>query len=177
MASKQESNQDYFERAKAIARAERELGFEQWDKISIEREGDKPGEYVRLYGYDLPRKMAERYEWVIRWRAARLQCQYPRYTVRVFHSLYRRIKGANIGMQQDIDRFISAKAQVSRLENALEDYVAEQKENNLFYDEATDLLTVKSRAKLAAKRDNVAQAEARLKEKVRTYEKTQSINC
>ena len=169
MASKQESLQDYFLMAKEIAKEEKKLGIEHWDGISIQRDGDKVGEYVRLYHYDLPRQLAEKYDWVIRWRAARLQCQYPRYCVRIYHSPYKKVMGVNIGMQKDIDTFVAAKAQYTKQRRVLDDYISKQKATNIFFDEDTDQEVVRIKAKLERKKENIEQAEARLMEKVRQY--------
>lgn len=175
MASKQESLQDYFLMAKEIAKEEKNLGIEHWDGISIEREGDKVGEYVRLYHYDLPRRVAEKYDWVIRWRAAKLQCQYPRYCVRVYHSPYKKVMGVNIGMQKDIDTFVAAKAQYTKQKRTLDDYISKQKATNIFFDEDTDQEVVRIKAKLERKKENIEQAEARLMEKVKQYKTQHNI--
>ena len=166
--SKQESISDYYEMAKEIAKVEKELDIEHWDVITICRTGDKEGDYVGLYKYDLPRRIAEKYDWCIRWRTARFQCQYPRYNVRCYHSPYRKVMGDNIGMQEDLNKFIAAKALVSKQKNRLEKYIAKQKES-IFYDEATDELTIQAKAKLERNIQNVAQAEARLIEKVKQF--------
>ena len=167
MASKQESLTDYYQMAKEIAKVEKELNIEQWDFVTIERNGDMVGESVRLYSYNLPRRLAEKYEWVFRWRMARLQCQYPRYIVTVRHGLYKKVMGENIGMQKDIDVFVAAKAKLTKQERVLNEYIAYQKANNIFYDEMTDEQTIKVKAKLVRKKENVEQAEARMIEKVK----------
>ena len=157
--------------AKEIAKVEKELSIEQWDFVTIERNGDKECEHIRLYSYNLPRRVVEKYEWVIRWRAARLQCQYPRYTITVRHGIYKKVIGENIGMQKDIDIFVAAKAQLSKQKRALAEYIEYQRNNNMFYNEETDEQTLKYKAKLAIKEQNVADAEARLIEKVRLHKK------
>lgn len=174
MAGKQESLQDYFLMAKEIARQEKSLGIERWDRISIEREGDKEGEYVGLYHYDLPRQLAEKYAWVIRWRAARLQCQHPRYCVHIFHCPYKKVMGVNIGMQKDIDTFVAAKAQYTKQQRILDNYISEQKATNMFFSEDTDQEVVRIKAKLAVKKENIEQAEARLIAKVEQYKSQQN---
>lgn len=170
MASKQESLTDYYQMAKEIAEVEKQLNIEQWDFVTIERNGDTEGEHIRLYSYNLPRHIAEKYEWVIQWRAARFKCQYPRYIVVVRHGLYKKVMGVNIGMQKDIDVFVAAKAQVTKQERVLNEYIAHQKAYNFFYDEMTDEQTIKAKAKLARKKENVEQAEARMIEKVKQYQ-------
>ena len=169
MAGKQESLTDYYEQAKDIARIEKELGIELWDRVSIERSGDKEGEHIALYSYDLPRSIAEKYEWVIRWRTAKLQCQYPRYTVRWYHGLYRKIAGENIGMQEDLDKFIASKALVTKQQRKLERYIAQEKSNNMFFDESSDEEIINIKAKIERNKLMVSQAEERLKKKVEQF--------
>lgn len=173
--SKQESVSDYYQMAKEIAKVEKELDIENWCRISIERDGDKAGEYIRLYYYDLPRHIAEKYEWVIRWRAAKLQCQFPKYCVRVYRSPYRKVMGCNIGMQEDINRFVAAKAQVSKQERVIAQYVDQRrKDSDMFYNESEDEDLIKAKEKLQRKKEQVAQAEARMIEKVKEYKNKQS---
>lgn len=169
MASKQESLQDYFLMAKEIAKTEKDLSIERWDKVTIYRTGDKEGDSIYLYHYDLPRHIAEKYDWVIRWRAARLQCQYPRYRVTVYHSPYSKVMGENIGMQKDIDTFVAAKAQFTKQQHVIDEYISYQKANNLFFDEDTDEQMIKAKAKLLKKKKDIEQTEARLMEKVKQY--------
>lgn len=170
MASKQESLTDYYQMAKEIAKVEKQLNIEQWDIVTIERYGDVEGETVCLYLYNLPRHLVDKYDWVIRWRMSRLQCQYPRYLVVVRHGLYKKVMGVNIGMQKDIDVFVAAKAQLAKQERVLNEYIAHEKANNIFYDEMTDEQTIKAKAKLARKKEIVEQAEARMIEKVKQYQ-------
>lgn len=176
MTNKQESLHDYYEMAKEIAKHEKSLGVEHWDSIDIEREDNNVGEHVKLYHYDLPRELAEKFDWVIRWRAARLQCRYPRYYVRILHSPYRKVMGVNIGMQQDIDIFLAAKAQYTKQLRIFNNYILEQKATNMFFNEDTDIEVIKIKAKLAAKKENIEMAESRLIEKVKLYKSQQKIN-
>lgn len=169
MANKQESIKDYFLMAKEIAKTEKELSIERWDRITIYRTGDKEGDSIFLYDYDLPRHIAEKYDWVIRWRTARLQCQYPRYQVSEFHSPYSKVMGENIGMQKDINTFVAAKAQLTKQQRIIDEYVDYQKANNLFFDEDTDEQLIKAKEKLLKKEENIRLAEKRLKEKVIQY--------
>ena len=168
-AHTQETIPEYFLMAKEIARTEKELSIERWDKITIYRAGDKEGDSIYLYHYDLPRHIAEKYDWVIRWRAARLQCRYPRYRITVYHSPYSKVMGENIGMQKDIDTFVAAKAQLTKQQHFIDNYIYYQKANNLFFDEDTDEQLIKARAKLLKKKEIIKQAEARLMEKVKQY--------
>jgi len=166
-----ESMSDYYQQAREVAKIERELEVERWVKIRLVLEPDADrGNRQLLYEYDLPRSVADRREWVIRWRTAKLQCQHPHGYICKDSYYYRRIMGRTFGMQDDLDRFISAKAQLTRQQRVVDEYRLEQKQkNDLFYDEAADELLQKAMAKLDAKRLNVAAAEARLKAKVEEY--------
>lgn len=172
MASKQESLHDYYMKAKEIAKVEKNLGIEHWDNISIERESDKAGEYIILYRYDLPRHIAVNYDWVIRWRAAKFQCQYPRYYVRISHYLYRKVMGVNIGMQKDLDIFVAAKAQYTRQKRILDAYISRQKTTNMFFSEESDEEVIKIKEKLKRKKKEINLAETRLIDKVKQYKST-----
>ncbi len=165
MASKQESNSAYYEMAKQIAKTEKELGFERWVRIEITVQGTTE---ERAYFYDLPRDVYERREWVIRWRAARIQCQNPRRQVRTFHDYYRRMSGNDLGMQKDIDTFIAAKAAVTKQRNNLERYIASQKQD-MFFDEANDPTIQMAKRRLEEREESVRQAEIRMNKKVQEY--------
>lgn len=169
MDNKQESIQNYFLMAKEIAKQEKNLGIERWDFISIEREGNKEGDHVRLYKYDLPRHLAEKYDWVLRWRAAKLQCKYPRYCIRIYHSPYKKVMGVNIGMQKEIDSFVAAKAQYTGQKRILDEYISKEKESNMFFSEVSDPMVLKIWAKLELKKALIEQAEARITAKVKQY--------
>lgn len=56
----QEKMDDWWEYARELAKAERELKIEKWVYISIEYK-EKNGKRVVLYHYDLPRELHERY--------------------------------------------------------------------------------------------------------------------
>lgn len=175
MASKQESVADYYEMAREIARVEKEAEIERWVKVIIERQiaGD-PFHREVLHTYDIPRDMRDRWEWVFRWRRARLQCQYPKDIVTESCAFYRKVKGHNIGMQEDLGKFVSAKAQYSKQLKIVEQYRSERKkENNMFYSEEEDQQLQDALAKLERKRANILAAEDRLKDKVEKYIKTQ----
>ena len=62
---------DFYQYAKDLAKAEKELKIEHWVQISICY--GYGHQSVTLYTYDLPREVYERRMWVIRWRVARLQ--------------------------------------------------------------------------------------------------------
>lgn len=168
MASKQESLHDYYEMAREIAKVERELKIERWVKIIIEYKSN--GIYHRLYSYDMPVWQYEKWEWVVRWRKAKLQCQFPKEFVQLSFDYYKKVMGANIGMQKELNSFIAAKAQVTKQERIIAAYVADQKTNNFFFKEETDEQLLKVRNKLQTKKEMLALAEQSLIDKVNEYQ-------
>lgn len=70
----------------------KELEIELWVIISFYRTTEQGGK-VLLFRYDLPRKVADKYDWVVRWRMARLTCQYPKGNVTHTYCLYDRHSG------------------------------------------------------------------------------------
>lgn len=71
---------DYIQEARDLAKAERELGIEDWTRVTI---GCRPNEseWIHLYQFDFPTESHDRYRWIIRWRMAKLQCEHPRSNV------------------------------------------------------------------------------------------------
>ena len=170
MVSKQESLHDYYKMAKEIAKIEKSLNIEQWVKIAVVYKLE--GNEIVLYRYDLPVWQYRKWEWVVRWRQAKLQCQHPRECVTLAFDYYKKVMGYTIGMQQDIDKFVAAKAKVSMQERIVKEYVEQQRKSNLFFDEDTDEQLLKIMAKLKERKENVAQAELRLTVKVKEYQET-----
>lgn len=82
--AKQESMEDWFQMAKDYAKAEKELKIEKWVEVTLYY--GYAEKQVSLYHYNLPREMYFRYQWVIRWRMAKLQCQNPKQIISI--SLY-----------------------------------------------------------------------------------------
>ena len=64
----------------------------------------------------------------------------------------------------------SAKAQVTKMERTIKEYVTWQRRNNLFFDEQTDEMLQKAVAKLKTKKENVRKAEKRLHQKVEKHQ-------
>lgn len=87
---------DWWEYARELAKAERDMAIEKWVHISIEYR-TKERERVILYRYNLPRNVYERYQWAIRWHHARLICRYPRENVQVYYSFYDKRTGLETG--------------------------------------------------------------------------------
>lgn len=163
---KQENMSDWFQMAKYYAKAEKELKVQHWVFISIERT-DGNCNCVRLFSYDLPREVYERRRWVIEWRRSKFVCQYPKGNVRCFFSYYDKRLGKDIRLNEDLRRLISAKAQVTKIQRKINEYVAYNRAHNLFFDESTDMDLRKAREKLRMKIAAVQVAEERMKIKIK----------
>lgn len=157
---KQESMDDWFQMAKDLAKAERELKIEQWVEVTIYY--GYAEKQVSLYHYNLPREMYFRYQWVIRWRVARLQCQYPRNDVYTSFYYYDKRSGESLEVSSCLSKLISAKAQITKAKRRMNEYIEHNRQSNLFFDENTDEELVKFREKLERKKLECAECEKRL---------------
>lgn len=152
---KQESIDDLFQMAKDLAKAEMELKIEQWVEVTIYY--GYAEKQVSLYHYNLPREMYFRYQWVIRWRMAKLQCQYPKQIVSTSLYFYDKRSGESMDVNGCLSKLISAKA-----ERKMNEYIEHNRQNNMFFDENTDEELVKFREKLERKKIECAECEKRL---------------
>lgn len=91
---KQESVSDFYQYAKDLVKAERDLKVEQWVKVTLYY--GYAEKQVNLYHYNLPREMYFRYEWVIRWRMAKLQYKYPKQIISKSLYFYDKRSGESI---------------------------------------------------------------------------------
>lgn len=162
---------DWFQMAKDYAKAEKELKVEQWVEVTLYYGyADKQ---VSLYHYNLPREMYFRYEWVIRWRMARLQCKYPKQIISKSLYFYDKRSGESMDVSSCLSKLISAKAQVTKAERMMREYIEHNRQNNMFFDENADDELVKFKEKLERKKANVAECEKRLEELVERRMKKQ----
>ena len=166
----QERIDDFMQLAKYYAKAEKELGVQHWVFITIELT-DRNCNYVRLFSYDLPREVYERRRWVIEWRKSRFVCQYPKGNVGCYFSYYDKRLGKDIRLNEDLRRLISAKAQVTKIQRMIDEYVAYNRVHNLFFEESTDADLLKAREKLSIKIAAVQAAEERMKIKIKQIKK------
>ena len=163
---RQKNADDFIQMAKDFAKAERELGVQKWVSISIERmDNDRNRE--QIFNYDLPREVYERWEWVVNWRRAKLVCKYPKDHVNCYFSFYDKRLGNNPKFTSDLKTLTSAKAQVTRVQRKIDEYIAYNKANNLFFDENTDEDLLKARKKIVLNMANVKAEEERLKQKIK----------
>lgn len=163
---KQESVSDFIQMAKDYAKAEKELGVQRWVFISIEKAAGS-GNKERLFSYDLPREVYESRRWVIEWRRSRFVCKYPKGNVTCYTCYYDKRLGTDIRLNEDLQRLISAKAQVTKVQRKIDEYVAYNRANNMFFDEHTDADLQKAREKLSMRVADVQAAEERLKLKIK----------
>lgn len=100
---------------KLEAKIEREMGVIRYVYISIEKRG-KTAEV--LHRYDLPHEIYKKYHWVIRWRIAYWQCKYPREHISSCFYFYDKKSGLELGYNTLLSKYVSAKAQVTKVKNA-----------------------------------------------------------
>lgn len=155
---------DFYQYANDLAKAEKELKVEQWVEVTLYYGyADKQ---VSLYHYNLPSEMYSRYQWVIRWRMAKLQCQYPKQIICISLYHYDKRSGESMELNSCLSKLISAKAQVTKAERMMKNYIEHNRQNNLFFDENTDDELVKFKAKLERKKIECAECEKRLEKLV-----------
>ena len=112
--------EEWMQYAKDMAKAEKELKIEQWVIISFYRVTER-GEKIPLFKYDLPRRVADKYDWVILWRKAKLTCRYPRGKVTHTYYLYDRHSGEDYSFGSCLSSLASAKAQVTKMERTIKE--------------------------------------------------------
>ena len=174
MAQEKNIGAEWLELAKAAAKAERELNVKAYAVICICKKVD--GKEVVLHRYELRRESLQRWAWVINWRRAKCICEDPRANIyetyyhydktsgeNYYH--YDKTSGENYGFGSDLAQLVALKGRITLQENRIREYI-EANKGSLFFDEATDPQLLKVRAKLERAKENVAQAEARLKAKV-----------
>jgi len=155
----------FMQYAKDLAKAEKELKIEQWVSISIER--TIPNDYrEKLYKYDIPRHMLDKWRWVIHWRQAKLQCQYPRCCILIYHYFYDKRTGLETGFGSLLSKLSAAKAQITKIERAIDNYIEFQTQGNMFFDAETDEMLLKAKKKLEQKKNNYNVLYATLEEEV-----------
>lgn len=155
----QEVMEDWMQYAKDLAKAERELKIEHWVYITFEiRHQD--GHREILHKIDLPRDMVDRWRWLIEWRRAKLVCKYPRRRVTVYHCSYDKRTGLQTGFNFLLSKVASAKAQITKVERVIAQYIQDETQNNLFFDESTDERLLKANTKLEKKKSNYNEAYA-----------------
>ena len=156
---------DFMQYAKDLAKAERELKIEQWVSISLERKIPN-GYNEKLYRYDIPRHMLDKWRWVIHWRQSKLQCQYPRSYIQAYYHFYDKRTGLETGFGSLLSKLSAAKAQITKVERAIDKYIEHQTQGNMFFDAETDEMLLKAKKKLEQKKSNYDTLYATLGQEV-----------
>ncbi len=159
--SKQESVSDWMELAKAYDKAEREQDVQPYVKVNL---CNKRTNEV-LYRYDLPRESFWRWHWVIDWRAARLLCKNPKDGISHVLDFYDKTTGLEYGFGSLISSLTSAKANTTRIENELKQYI-ETRQNDMFFNPEDDVIVGKLKSKISAYKAKAAEMEQQIKSKV-----------
>ncbi|MDH6311222.1 hypothetical protein M2451_004148 [Dysgonomonas sp. PFB1-18] len=170
----QETMEDWMQYAKDLAKAERELKIEHSVYITFEiRHQD--GHREILHKIDLPRDMVDRWQWLIEWRREKLVCKYPRKKVTVYHCAYDKRTGLQTGFNFLLSKVASAKAQITKVERVIAQYIKDEVQNNLFFDENTDERLLKAKAKLEKKKSNYNEAYAVLQAEVEKHKNNKDM--
>ena len=166
--ARQERIDDWMQEAKDLARAERELKIDRWVYITFEyREDDRSR--VVLHKIDIPRRMLDRWQWLVDWRRAALVCRYPRKNVQVYYCFYDKCTGLQTGFGSLLSRVAAAKAQITKTERKIAEYIDYMKHNDLFFDLETDDPLRRAYDKLAQKRENYDAMYAMLQNEVEKH--------
>lgn len=146
----QEHLDDWYNYAKELAKAERELKVDHWVLISFETR-NSDGTTECLHKIDLPRHMLDRWLWLIEWRRAKLICRFPRKHIMTYYSYYDKHSGLEAGINMLLNKVIAAKAQITRTKKIIDLYINDMTQNNMFFCLATDERLLKAKAKLEQK--------------------------
>ena len=103
--------------AREYAKVQREMRIEKWVCITIEYRTNERQRVV-LFRYDLLCDVYEHRQWVVRWRHARLLCQYPKEDVQTYFSYYDRRTGLSLDFGSALSRLSAVKAQITIIDAA-----------------------------------------------------------
>ena len=137
---------DYFEQQRAEEQVEKELNVNRWVIISIGyRSRDYRTPDVLLYKYNIPVYLKEKYSWVIRWRAAKIQCQHPKEDICTWHTNYDKRTSLKLEHDSLYTKVIRWKGLVTRAKNIIKEYEAERLKT-LFHDFENDPIWLDAQA-------------------------------
>lgn len=165
--------EEYMQYAKDLAKAERELKIEHWVYISFEIKNENRNREI-LHKIDIPRVLYDRWQWVIEWRRAKLVCKYPRKHIWVYHSYYDKRTGLETGFGTMLGKLSAAKAQVTKMERIIAQYVEYMSQNDLFFNPETDERLLKANGKLERKIQHCALLHAELEQEVKQHQNSNS---
>jgi len=149
----QENMEDWMQYAKDLAKAERELKIEHWVYITFEIRHED-GHRELLHKIDIPRYMENKWQWLFEWKRAKLVCKYPRKKIQVYHCNYDKRTGLQTGFNFLLTKVASAKAQITKVERVINNYIDYETQNNLFFDADKDEKLLKANNKLEQKKKN-----------------------
>ena len=95
-----------------------------------------------------------------------MQCQYPKQIIGISLYHYDKRSGESMELNSCLSKLISAKAQITKAERKMNEYIEHNHQNNLFFDEDTDEELIKYRRKLERKKIECEECEKRLEQLV-----------
>jgi len=116
---------------------------------------------------DIPRHMLERWRWLIIWRSNKYKYLNPRKLVHTVYSFYDKKTGIDTGYESIYMKYISAKAQVTKVRNVISKYIALQK-STLFGDSIeSDSIYIQLNEKLKVKQNLLHEIKMQLDEQIK----------
>lgn len=95
--------------------------FVQIDLIGLHPDGSNNyRDQTRLYQYDIPRRLYDKYKWLFRWRQSIFQCKHPRNSIQIKVSFYDKKTGIEVGFNSIFGKLSSAKGQVTKIKNKIQ---------------------------------------------------------
>ncbi|WP_165043473.1 hypothetical protein [Dysgonomonas sp. ZJ709] len=157
---------DYFDQQKMEKIIEQELNVNRWVVISIGyRSRDNKTPDTILFRYDIPLYLKEKYNWVIRWRAAKVQCQHPKEDICTWLTNYDKRTSLRLEHDSLYTRIISAKAWLTRSRNKVKKYEEERKKT-LFHDFEADPIWLNAMQKVKDKEQRLVELETILETEI-----------
>ena len=157
----QESIHEFYEMVRAEKKAAFEVKAEKWYKITIEAT-IRPGERKTFYTYDVPDSFLNKYDWVFRWRRAKIQCLHPKLCMTQYICPYYKKEGVLFEYHNSIlSKYIAAKARVTRQQKKVDEYLFSQ-QSSLFFNPDEDQQLQKILGKLQSAKAMLAQMETQI---------------
>lgn len=157
----QEAIHEFYEMVRAEKKAAFEIKAEKWYKITIEAT-IRPGERKTFYTYDVPDSFLNKYDWVFRWRRAKIQCLHPKLCMTQYICPYFKKEGVLFEYHNSIlSKYIAAKARVTRQQKKIDEYLFSQ-QNSLFFNPDEDQQLQKILGKLQSAKAMLAQMEKQI---------------
>ena len=157
----QESIHEFYEMVRAEKKAAFEVKAEKWYKITIEAT-IRPGERKTFYTYDVPDSFLNKYDWVFRWRRAKIQCLHPKLCMIQYICPYFKKEGVLFEYHNSIlSKYIAAKARVTRQQKKVDEYLFSQ-QSSLFFNPDEDQQLQKILGKLQSAKAMLAQMEKQI---------------